>query len=149
MTNNVDGITELTGKLAAIESELNDMTADALSDGIAKVTRGIQHKAPVGATRDTRKAIRGSVNRRQQRHGLTSAKAGVNVAQRVRRGDGSGNRTPHAHFQIGTNPRFTKGGASRGSMPPNDFVGRGWSATVGPAEHSILTLMKRRIEAFG
>ena len=115
----------------------------AVNAGLRVVARAQKNAAPVGETGLLKRSI-GSRFRKFGRGAgkVLTGKAGINVATAGARA--KGRYAPHGHLvALGTRPRVTKAGASRGRVGANDFI-RGAAAAAGRSALAAAELAVRR-----
>lgn len=137
----VTGQRELIYQLKKIAAA--PIARNALNDGAKILVSAIRQEAPRGKTGNLRKGISERWVRARYDY-VGTKKIGVNVARRPTRNEADhvGGYAYHGHLvALGTKPRFTKTGASRGVMPSNDFVGRGYRK----ASATVVSVMTARI----
>ena len=120
-------------------------TRSALSQGGTVIVKAIKRAAPVGKTRNLKKAIGKSLKKAQQdpsgEH-FQGLRAGMNVAKKLP------NQAPHGHLNVlGTKRRKTKSGKSTGKMPKNDFIRRAVRSSLPKAKRKIAQVLKRKIKS--
>ena len=127
--SSVTGDKELTKQLTAIARGVRKATRRAVNKGLTVIRKAVADEAPVGKTRSVKKSIGKRLNKLSGSTPEITGKVGPGVGKKKLKKDGSKSDTsPHAHLAVlGTVERFTKRGASRGIMPQNDFVSRGFA----------------------
>lgn len=149
MTDAITGDRKLDRALQQLaQKEARKVSRRAVNKGLTVVARAVRQavppaKTPGHSSRQIKKSV-GSRNRRNRRKGLQEAKAGVGVGKK------RGVAAPHAHIvALGTANRTTARGASRGRMPANDFVQRGFNQSAGKSRTVMLKSLQEGIEAAG
>lgn len=118
--------TYLTGD-AALDARLQALdvntrkkyTRRAVGKGGTLLVRAIKRAAPVGKTRNLKKAIGRSLKKVKEGNDkfFQGLRVGMNVGKKAAR------QAPHGHLVVlGTRKRMTKKGKSTGRMPKNDFI---------------------------
>jgi HK97 gp10 family phage protein len=118
------GDQELIQALAAV-SEAADrrIIRSALSKSLTPVVRALRAAAPVGEGKELKKSA-GKRVKKKKRTGITEAKAGYNVG-------GGKTKAPHAHLvTLGTEDRYTKKGAFRGHVKPDELAAEAWKQSA-------------------
>jgi hypothetical protein len=157
------GYEEVMSSLQTLESpKIRDRIIKAgLGSGLNRIRTAIRKEAPKGVHGGIKAAIGRQVKRGKQ-PGVWFAKAGVNVGVKK----GGAKRAPHGHLvALGTEPRFREhiGGKfayldkaaqagrpwmlSTGTMPENDFVGRGYEKSIGKAISSLRNRVAKKLAA--
>ena len=131
-----------------------------LGAGLNRIRTAIRKEAPKGKLGSIKAAIGRQIKKGKQ-GGVWFAKAGVNVGLKK----GGPKRAPHGHLvALGTEERFRKhiGGKfkylddaaqknqellSTGSMPANDFVGRGYNKAIGKALETLERRVEKKLES--
>lgn len=141
----VTGDRELEQQLLKLaRRDTRRVVRNATNKGLTHISKAIRQQAPVGKTKAVRKTI-GKRFARSRQTGQMEAKAGIDVGKRNRKGTKT--RAPHAHLSaLGTKERFTQRGASRGVMPQNDFVTRGFQASQATAAGIMTSELRSGIE---
>lgn len=94
-------------------------TRRAVGKGGTILVRALKRAAPVGKTRNLKKAIGRSMKKVKQGADkfFQGLRVGMNVGKKITR------QAPHGHLVVlGTRKRKTKSGKSTGRMPKNDFI---------------------------
>jgi len=128
--------------------QLGDKTAKrinaaAIRSGMAVVRKAVKAETPRGPTGNLKRSI-GARFKKKRTTGIYEAKVGGNVGKRSKESTTRGgkvrkaNAAPHAHLVLlGTSERFNKSGASRGTMPANNAVSRGFAKSQARARQVI------------
>jgi len=152
-TEVVTGIKEIDRQLSRLSDRAGKrINAAAIRKGQAVILRAIRNEAPRGPTGNLKRAI-GHRFRKKRKSGIYEAIIGANVGKRTKsKTTKSGkqqkaNSAQHAHLVIlGTAQRLTKAGASRGVMPSNNFVDRGFASSKAQAASVIKSRLKSGID---
>lgn len=144
----VTGDRAIDAQLKAFEMRTYSIVRPGLSKALTVLARAIRRNAPVGETRNLKKAI-GKRLARSQRQGQTTitAKVGVNVGLRPSAGKPGGKQqAPHAHLvALGTGERRRKSGGSTGTMPANPFVKTAISGATASARAALLEGIRKAL----
>ncbi len=138
---NVSGSEQLQNQLEAIAERVVPRAAKSGTvKSLGIIQKAIINRTPRGKTKQLQKSIGKRLTKREPE--FIEGKAGVNVGKNTGRGlDGGKSRTaaPHGHLvTLGTSERYTKRGAYRGRMAPNDFVNRGFYASQQQAARTLI-----------